>query len=209
MAFIRYYWFDLITLIVVISGLLYGRKRGLTLELVPLLHWITLIIVCGTFYAPIGAPIARWVEIQPNEAYVFVYLFLAVLVSYGFWTIKRTIAKGLPGSKCFGDAEFPLGAAAAAVRFVCIQFACLALISAQYVPAEELSEQPYFYQAEPGALPSPAAVQRGIFLRAKSGRWLKYYFGKWLIAAEPPVKYDEKIVDGYNKHLKHAVEGQH
>lgn len=208
MGFLRYHWFDLITGVVVISGLLYGRKRGLTLELVPLLHWITLIIVCGTFYAYFGAPIARWIEIQPNEAFVFVYLFLAVVVTYAFWTIKRTIAKGLPGSKCFGEAEFALGAIACAARFLCIQFACVSLVSAQYVAEEDLAEPSYFHLPEEGRLPSPAAVQRGIFRRSKSGRWLKYHFGQWLIAAQPPVKYDAPIVEGYNKHMQHAIEGK-
>ena len=209
MAFLRYYWFDIITLIVVCSGLAYGYRRGLTLELVPLLQWITLIAVCGTYYQPIGAPIARWVEIQPNEAFVFVYLLLGAVVFYLFWTIKKTIAKGLPGSKCFGNAETPLGAVAGACRFLCIQFVCITLIAANYIPPEELSGSSYYYQTSENNVPTPADVQRGIFLRSRSGRLMKYYFGRWLIAAQPPVKYDDVIVEGYHQNLRRSIEGEH
>ncbi|MCD6048621.1 MAG: hypothetical protein K0Q55_24 [Verrucomicrobia bacterium] len=208
MWFIRYHGFDIVILILIISGLLYGRKRGLSVELLPLAHWLTLVIVCGTFSEPIGAPIAALIEIQPNAAFVFVYLILAGAVTYGFWTLSRTVAKGLPGSKCFGEAEFPLGAVAAAIRFVTILFVGMALTSAQYIPEEDLAEPRFAFQTEENSFPDPAELHRGVFVRSWGGRWLKHNFGHWLIAAQPPVKYDSVIVDGYHKGMQRAVEGE-
>lgn len=209
MWFIRYHGFDIVLLILIISGLLYGRKRGLSVELLPLLHWLTLVAVCGTLCEPIGAPIAALIEIQPNAAFAFVYLILAAAISYGFWTLSRTAGKGLPGSKCFGDAEFPLGAVAGAIRFVTILFAALALTSAQYIPEEDLAEPRFAFQTGENDGPDPAELHRSVFVRSWGGRWLKHNFSRWLIAAEPPVKYDAPIVEGYNKHMQRAIEGGH
>lgn len=209
MGFLRYHWFDLVFLVIVVSGLLYGRKRGLSVELVPLLHWVTLIIVCGTFSERLGAPIASLIEIQPNVAFVFTYILLGVGVAYAFWHIKKTVAKGLPGSTCFGAAEFPLGAAAAAIRFGCILFVGLALMSAQYIPEEDLAEPVYSFLRTEDEGPQPADLHRGVFVRSWSGHWMKHSFGRWLIAAQPPVKYDSVIVDGYHKGMQRAIEGDH
>lgn len=209
MGFIRYHWFDLVFLIIIVSGLLYGRKRGLSVELIPLVQWITLVIICGTFCEPIGAPIASLIEIQPNAAFVFTYLLLAAGVSYVFWQIKQTIAKGLPGADYFGAAEFPLGAAAAAIRFICILFACLALLSSQYIPEEDLAEPVYGYLHDNSKGLEPVDLHRSVFVRSWSGRWMKYSFSTWLIAAQPPVVYDSVIVDGYHKGLQQAIEGDH
>ena len=207
MGFLHYHWFDLVTLVIIVAGLLYGRKQGLSVELVPLLHWVTLIIVCGTFCESLGAPIAKLIEIQLNEAAVFVYLFLAVVISYGFWTIRKTLARGLPGADYFGAAEFPLGAAAAAVRFLCILFAGLSLMSATYIPEEELAEPIYAYLRDDSEGLKPVDLHRSVFVRSWSGRWMKYSFGPWLINAQPPVVYDSVIVDGYHKGMQRAVEG--
>lgn len=207
MGFIRYHWFDVVFLIIIVSGLLYGRKRGLSVELLPVANWIAIVVIGGIFAEPLGAPIASMIKIQPNAAFVFAYLFLAAGVTYVFWQIRQTVAKGLPGSDYFGAGEFPLGAAAAAIRFGCILFACLALLSAQYIPEEDLAEPVYAYgQKEEGL--QPADLHRSIFVRSWSGRWMKYSFGGWLLAARPPVQYDSVIVEGYDKNMQRAIEGK-
>ncbi len=207
MGYLRYHWFDLVTLVIVVAGLLYGRKRGLSVELVPLIHWFTLIVICGTFCESLGAPIAKLIKIQPNAAFVFVYLLLAVGVSYVFWTIRKTLARGLPGADHFGAAEFPLGAAAAALRFVCILFAGLSLMNASYIPEEELAEPIYSYMRDESEGLQPVDLHRSVFVRSWSGRWLKYSFGPWIINSQPPVEYDSVILDGYHKGMQRAVEG--
>ena len=47
-------WFDLVVLLVLIAGLHYGRKRGMSEELLPLLKWICLVIGCSYIYRPVG-----------------------------------------------------------------------------------------------------------------------------------------------------------
>lgn len=208
MGWLRYHWFDLVFLVLAVSGLVYGFKRGLSIVLVPTLQWLTIAAVGGTLSEPIGAPIAALIEIQPNAAIFFVYFLLGIGVSYGFWHIKKTVARGLPGSDCFGGGEFPLGAAAGAVQFVSILFVCLALLSTQYIPEEDLAEPVYAYLQNQDEGLQPADLHRSIFVRSWSGRWLKYSFGRWLIAAQPPVKYDSVVVEGYHKGMQRAIEGE-
>ena len=47
-------WFDLVFVAVLIFGLIRGRRNGLSRELLPMLQWIALVIVCGMGYPSIA-----------------------------------------------------------------------------------------------------------------------------------------------------------
>ena len=43
-------WFDAVVLGMLIIGFFRGRKRGMSKELLPLLKWVSLVLVCGFWY---------------------------------------------------------------------------------------------------------------------------------------------------------------
>jgi uncharacterized membrane protein required for colicin V production len=46
----KFNYFDVIVVVWLIIGLLRGRKRGMSQELLPTLQWLGIVIVCGLFY---------------------------------------------------------------------------------------------------------------------------------------------------------------
>ena len=91
MEAIGHYWFDVLIAIVVITGIIYGTKRGISTELVPMLKWITIVVVCGTFYQDLGSTLATTAQLQPNLAYVVVYLVLTGILVGIFAAIKSAV----------------------------------------------------------------------------------------------------------------------
>ncbi len=206
MESIGHYWFDVLIAIVVISGLVYGYKQGISVELVPMLKWITIVVVCGTFYKELGSELARSVQIQPNLAFVVVYLVMAGILMGIATAIKNAIGEKLVGAHVFGKAELPLGAIAGIIHFGCVIFVGLSLLSSAYVTEEELTGPPLPAESSLADHFSPANIQRGVFHQARSGQLLKGYLGQWLIAAQPPVQYETKKIEGFGRKMEKAVE---
>jgi len=200
------YWFDAVILFALIGGLIYGRKSGLSTMLLPMLKWLAVVILCGTFYKDLGTPLASAMQIQPNLAFQVVYLVMGAIVVGIFSALKGALGEKLVGAALFGKAEFPLGAVAGAVQFVCVIFAALALLSSAYVTEDQLTEPVAGTQTSLAEKFSPASLQRGVFKASHSGPVLKAYLGQWLIAAQPPVQYETKKIEGMGRKLEKAVE---
>lgn len=200
------YWFDAVMVFALIGGLIYGRKGGLSTVLLPMLKWLAVVILCGTFYKDLGSYMATSLQIQPNLAYVVVYLVLAGIVIGVFTAVKNALGEKLVGAAMFGKAEFPLGALAGAVQAVCVIFTGLALLCSAYVTEAELAEPVAGTQTTLAQKFSPASIQRGVFKVSNSGPVLKTYLGHWLIAAQPPVQYEAKKIEGFGRKMEKAID---
>lgn len=200
------YWFDAVMVIALVSGLLYGRKHGLSTELLPTLKWLAIVIVGGSFHRSLGSYLANSMQIQPNLAYVVVYLLLAAIVVGVFTMVKKALGEKLVGATMFGRAEFPIGALAGGLRFACVIFVALALLCSAYVPESELAATPDSASMTLTQKFSPANIQRGVFKKSHSGPFLKTYMGQWLIVGQPPVQYEQKKIEGLGKKMERAME---
>src|SRR5689334_7732146 len=71
--------FDVLLAIVLVGGLIQGRKNGLSVELLRVLKWFSLVLVCAGLYAPAGNLIVQFGFFDLLSCYVISYLGIALL----------------------------------------------------------------------------------------------------------------------------------
>src|ERR1039458_3959010 len=82
-------WFDGGVLALLIAGVFRGRKNGMTKEVLPLLKWVSLVLVCGFWYQPVGQLLMNTAGLGRSSGYIFGYLLLAFAVWLLFLALKR------------------------------------------------------------------------------------------------------------------------
>jgi len=63
--------FDILLLAILAAGIMRGRKRGLSNELVGLAKWVTLLFGCALLYRPAGTLVANAGPFSLLTAYLF------------------------------------------------------------------------------------------------------------------------------------------
>ena len=131
--------FDVLLLAVLVAGILRGRKHGMSEELLNLLKWLTIVLLCGSFYAQGGALIGDFTSMFSKlTCYLAAYIGGVVLILLLFIWIKRGFGGKLLGSDLFGRAEYYLGMGAGLVRFGCVLIVGLAILNARYFSPKEV-----------------------------------------------------------------------
>jgi uncharacterized membrane protein required for colicin V production len=176
-------WFDLVVAATVIVGVLVGRRRGMSLELLDLLQWLAIIFVGGMAYAPLGNWLGELGGLRPVIAAVVAYLLVAVGIKLLFLLLKRMTGEKLLGSDTFGGYEYYLGMLAGGVRFLCILIFGLALLNAKQVTNVELDRQIKAQKESLGSIYFPpfGAIQRSILQRSVCGPLVGQYLTAQLI----------------------------
>lgn len=123
-------WFDLFVVLILVFGAFRGRKRGMSQELLPLLKWITIVLVCGFFYAPIATEVSHSTVFSMLTASFMTYLGLALVVAVVFALLNRQLGGKIIGSDTFGRAEYYLGIFSGMIRFACLLIFGMALLNA-------------------------------------------------------------------------------
>jgi uncharacterized membrane protein required for colicin V production len=179
-------WFDLVVVAMIIAGVLVGRKRGMSLELLDLLQWLAIIFVSGLAYAPFGTMLADVARIGAVSAYVLAYLLVAVGIKILFVLLKRLTGEKLLGSDTFGGYEYYLGMLAGGVRFLCILMFGLAVMHAKQVTKTELDRQIRDQKENLGSVYFPpfGTIHRSVFQQSVCGRAVKQYLAAQLIQVD-------------------------
>jgi hypothetical protein len=186
-------WFDVAVLGLLILGLFRGRKHGMSKEILPLLKWLTLVLVSG-FYYPMAAQLlvntARWGKFA---SCFFGYLLLAFAIWILFLIFKRLLGYRLGENNFFGSGEYYLGMVSGMVRFACMLLAVLALLNAPYYTQADIqAHEAYTKRWFGGGLysgnyfPDLATVQESVFKKSFTGPYIKDYLGPLLIETAPP-----------------------
>jgi colicin V production protein len=181
-------WFDVVFLTVVVVGLLRGRKRGMSEELLSVLMWLTIAFGCGLLYGPIGGMIAQGSVFSELASYLIAYLGIALIIAASFAGLKRAIGGKLVGSDVFGQSEFYLGMVAGMVRFVCILISVLALLNARSYSSADIKAE-YKYQNDvygSNFFPTLYSVQSQVFEKSFVGPIFRQNLGFLLIKPTPP-----------------------
>jgi uncharacterized membrane protein required for colicin V production len=197
-------WFDLVVLATVISGVLVGRKRGMSLELLDLLQWLAIIFVSGMAYVPLGKALADSANLGALSAFVLAYLLVAACLKLLFLLLKRLTGEKLLGSDTFGGYEYYLGMVAGGVRFLCILMFVLALMHAKQVSKTELDSQLKDQKENLGSVyfPPYGTIQRSIFQESACGRAVQQYLAAQLITVDPSVGRTSRNETIYRKHQR-------
>ena len=183
-------WFDLAALVVLLLGVLRGRKRGMSQELVDLVQWA--VIICGgTFlYQPVGQMFAQLTSSSLLYSYVSAYLGIAVIIKLFFLAIKHSVGGKLVGSDVFRGGEYYLGMAAGMMRFACALLLTLAVLNARYFSPEEIAADEKFQKDVYGStfFPGVSELQKEIFRQSLSGSFVKNHLEFILITPTAPRK---------------------
>ncbi len=192
-------WFDGVVVLVLVFGLLRGRKNGMSKEILPLTEWFTVIFICGLFYSFI----APWIEKTAGTGVlmgnIIGYVGLALLIFLFFSMIKRPLGERLFGSNLFGNSEYYLGMPSGVVRYCCVLLFALSFLNARHYTSAQIQASNDFQQRWYGShfFPDLYTVQDAVFQKSFTGPYIKKYLsvlmiepatsgGTTLEAASPP-----------------------
>jgi uncharacterized membrane protein required for colicin V production len=191
-------WFDFLVIIVVLLGANKGRKNGMSQELISTLQWGSIIAACALLYRPLGDLLAQSSPMSHIFCYIVCYIGTALIVRLVFVFIKKSTGGKLLGSDVFGGAEFYLGMAAGAFRFLCILLAGMALLNARYYSNQEVTKAVAFQNDMYGStfFPELYSIQAVVFKESIIGKAVTDYAPFLLIKpTRPEVKGIERRKD--------------
>jgi len=196
-------WFDIAIVGVLFLGLQRGRKHGMSEEIILVMKWLAIIIVCGLSYSVIGDVIADNTVFTKLSAYLMAYIVLALGIAVAFLVIKKMTNGKLVGSDVFGSGEYYLGMVAGMVRYSCILIFFLAFLNAPLYTKSQIAEDLKFQNDVYGSdfFPKLYTVQEDIFEKSFVGPHIHDQLGFLLIKSTPREKKElrkERQVDtGY------------
>jgi uncharacterized membrane protein required for colicin V production len=181
-------WFDIAVAVVLLVGIMRGRKRGMSEECLTMLNWVTLVAVCSIAYEPIGQLLASVAPFSQLFCYRVAYVATALVVASVFLLLKRALSGKLLGSDVFGRAEYYLGMPSGMLRFACILMAALALLNARLYRAEEVKAMAKFQNDNYGSqfFPTMQTVQDQVFTKSLIGPQIKTHLDFLLIKPTAP-----------------------
>jgi len=180
--------FDVALLIILVMGLVRGRKHGMSAELMSLIKWLAVVITCAFVYEPAGTWVAQTSPFSLLASFMMVYISLALVILGTFGVVKHRLGDKLVGSDIFGRSEYYLGMVSGLVRFSCILLACLAVLNARYFSPQEVRAMEDFQNDVYGKnyFPTWHAAQAVVFENSISGAWIKEHLGFFLIKSTKP-----------------------
>jgi uncharacterized membrane protein required for colicin V production len=185
---LSFHWFDLIVVVVLIVGILRGRKNGMSVEFMLLLQWLTTVIIAAIGYRALGMFIVRTTGITQLWGFIISYVTCAVVVSIAFTLLRRSSGGKLIGSDTFGSGEYYLGMTAGAIRFTCILMVFLALLNAKLYSPQQLEAEEKFQARwfEGIRFPTVGTTQHAVFKKSFVGRAVREFAGFLLIESSAP-----------------------
>jgi len=176
-------WVDFLTLLVICVGILRGRKRGLSEELLDTTMWVTIIVAGAFLYRVMGKFFIQKPLLSLLSYYMMSYILVAIGVKIVFVLIKRKFGQKLVESDMFGRLEFYGGMMAGTVRFLCMFLFVLSLLHAPYYSeeywAKRAKEVDYNYGSD--FFPHPCKIQRSVFQNSFTGKNAQKYLSILMI----------------------------
>jgi len=188
-------WFDGVVLGMLIIGLFRGRKLGMSKEVLPLLKWVSLVVVCGLWYQTVAQLLVKTAALSKLPSCIFGYLLLAFVIFLLFMALRRLLVYRLAENNLFGSGEYYLGMLSGMIRFACMLLAVLALLNAPFYTAADIKQHEAYVKRWFGGgtysgdfFPSLQTVQDEVFTKSFTGPYIKDYLGPLLIETAPPPK---------------------
>jgi uncharacterized membrane protein required for colicin V production len=181
-------WVDVVVVSLLIVGVVRGRKRGMSQELLDMLQWFFVVVLAGLAYEPGGRWLSQAALLGLLSGYLGAYalVFLTVFLTFSF--IRARAADKLANSDAFGGAEFYLGMVGGGFRYLCVLLVCLAFLNARYFTPQEIQAQQRFQTENYGSsfFPTLAGIQQQVFEGSLSGRCARDYLPVLLIRPTAP-----------------------
>jgi uncharacterized membrane protein required for colicin V production len=185
--------FDIFLVAVLVAGVFQGRKRGMSGELLNMVKWLAIMLVCAVAYEPIGAFFGQTVTVFSTlTCYLIAYISAALVVLLLFVAVKHALGGKLAGSDVFGRTEYYLGMGSGLVRFACVLITGLALLNARHYTEKEVKAEEAFQNDVYGShyFPTLHSVQAVVFEKSATGPWIRDNLGFLLIKPTQPENKD-------------------
>jgi len=181
-------WFDIAIILFIGLGISRGRKHGMSQELILVLKWVAIILVCGLFNGVVGDVISDSTVFTHLAAYLMAYIVMALGITVSFWAITKMAKGKLVGSDVFGSGEYYLGMIAGGVRYACILIFGLALLNARLYSQKEIADDLNFQNDVYGSdfFPKLYTVQADVFKNSFAGPHIRDELGFLLIKSTAP-----------------------
>ncbi len=183
-------WVDLVTAVLLLMGVIRGRARGMSEELLDVVKWLLIVVVGGYSYEPLGLMLAQSSVFSPLACFVAVYATSALILHMVFSAIRRRMGEKVVSSDTFGNGEYYLGMMAGAFRYLCILLVLLAFLHAPQYSAEEIKASAKYQESNFGStfFPTVSGVQSEVFQNSFTGTLAKNYLPMLLIHSTPSTK---------------------
>ncbi len=184
---LSYNWFDLVAIAMLVVGFFVGRKRGMSLELLTVLQWVSIVFVGALACDPFGRMMSEYSGLNPTLTYITAYLLTAIGIKVLFVLFRRMTGEKLVTKAVFGNLEYYLGMGAGMVRFACILLFGLALLNAKQVTKKEIAAQLKYQNDWAGSIYFPpfGTIQQAVFEELLTGRAVKEFLSAQLINVDP------------------------
>jgi uncharacterized membrane protein required for colicin V production len=180
-------WVDALIAILLFVGIMRGRKRGMSEELLDIIKWLVIVIAAAVLHQPLGHFLKQLSFCSLLYCYIMVYGAVMIFAFLLFSFLKRTVGGRLLGTDTFGNAEYYLGMGAGFFRYACIVLVGMAFLNARYYSPTEVQAKVKYQQDNFGSsffltLPD---LQKAVFAESLSGRVAHEYLQVILIQPTP------------------------
>jgi uncharacterized membrane protein required for colicin V production len=180
-------WFDVFLLVVMASGIAYGRKRGLSETLIPMVRAIAILVAATFLYRPFGQFIVSISNFSLLFCRVAAYILLMIFVWLICIVLRRALGGKLIGSDVFGKGEYYLGMPAGLITFACFTMCGLAILNARLFTEKEIKATQAYVKDVYGSdfFPGLYAAQQSVFVESFTGPYIEKYVSVMLITPTP------------------------
>jgi uncharacterized membrane protein required for colicin V production len=184
----RFDYFDIVAVLWLIIGLYWGRKRGMSQELLPLLQWLGIVAAGGLLYGPFSSVIHQCTQFGSLWSNITAYLLIILCVHLAYMWFKGMFAEKLVKKDVFGRSEFYLGMVAGFMRFGCILLVGMSLMNSRVATAAELAQTEKFQAAwfSDIRFPTYGEFQQDVLFKSFTGSWVESNLTSVLIAPAAP-----------------------
>jgi uncharacterized membrane protein required for colicin V production len=175
---------DFFVVVWLIIGLMYGRKRGMTQELLPTLQWVAIVVVAGLFYRSLSLLIHQYARFEPLWSNIFAYVLIAFGVHLVYLWVKHVIHQKLIGTDMFGRGEYYFGMIAGMVHFGCMLILVCALMNARIITKAERAKTEKV-QSEAFSdirFPTYGSIQQAVLFESYTGGLIETNLNSIMIA---------------------------
>ena len=176
-------WVDLLTVIVLFVGIMRGRKRGLSEELLDTLQWIAIVLAGGLYYGMLAQALAT-TSLMSQVCYNLIsYALIALTIKAVVLLIKRRLGDKIIGSDIFGRGEYYFGMAAGMVRFACIYVFLMSFLHAPFYTPDMLAANAKYQDKNFGDIrfPTIGSMQQTFFKESATGWAAERYLAVVLV----------------------------
>lgn len=180
--------FDGFLLAFLAVGIVRGRKRGISEEILDLVQWIGIVVGAALAYPGIGSLLVNYAKFPAFLANTLGYIIAAATITFLFKNLKRGVGEKLVQGDVFGRFEFYLGMLAGLVRFFCIALFVLAIVHAKYSTPAERERMAKLQRDNFGSISFPTLdeMQYSVFYKSASGNMIRTNLSMLLIQPVPP-----------------------